>query len=102
MFASDSPATASGSASDDQHAERLERSWFSATQAVSAARAECEALLETSERRKAEWKQARLRLLQLEELRDSLGDKLAAIDAGGATVAVWSVAARGRAKSAAA
>lgn len=65
----------------DSTAELLERRWFAALKAVSLARSECKALLETIECARAAWDRARLRLAELENLRDSLGDELASIDA---------------------
>lgn len=66
---------------DEATAERLERRWFAALKAASAARTECEDLLEVIERARSDWRAARLRLLGLESLRDALGDELASIDA---------------------
>ena len=65
---------------DEATAERLERRWFAALKAASAARSECEDLLEVIDRAKSDWRAARLRLLKLESLRDALGEDLAAID----------------------
>lgn len=62
-------------------AELLERRWFAALKAASTTRAECETLLEAIERTKVAWNRARARLAELESLRDSLGDELAALDA---------------------
>jgi hypothetical protein len=60
--------------------EMLERRWFATFKAASAARAECEALLEALETTEAAWHRARVRLAELESLRDALGDQLADID----------------------
>jgi hypothetical protein len=60
--------------------EKLERRWFATFKAASAARAECEALLETLEKFEDAWNRARVRLAKLESLRDALGDELAALD----------------------
>jgi hypothetical protein len=60
--------------------EKLERRWFATFKAASAARAECEALLETMEKFEDAWNRARVRLAKLESLRDALGDELAALD----------------------
>ncbi len=68
------------SAEGDAAADRLERRWFSAFKAASAARAECEALLDEMKRIEAVWNEARIRLAELEELRDVLGEELAALD----------------------
>jgi hypothetical protein len=61
---------------EDAAADRLERRWFAAFRAASAARAECEALLDQRERIEATWNQARVRLAEIEAIRDSLGDEL--------------------------
>jgi hypothetical protein len=61
---------------EDAAADRLERRWFAAFRAASAARAECEALLEQREQIEATWNQARVRLAEIEALRDVLGDEL--------------------------
>jgi hypothetical protein len=61
--------------------EMLERRWFATFKAASAARAECEALLETMESTEAAWKRARVRLAELESVRDALGEELAHLDA---------------------
>jgi hypothetical protein len=60
--------------------EMLERRWFATFNAASAARAECEALLEALEMTEAAWNRARVRFAKLESLRDALGDELAALD----------------------
>jgi hypothetical protein len=64
----------------DAAAEMLERRWFAALKAASAARAECEALLEAIEMTEAAWAQAREQLVKLESLRDTLGEELAEMD----------------------
>jgi ribosomal 50S subunit-associated protein YjgA (DUF615 family) len=61
-------------------AEMLERRWFAAFKAASAARADCEALIEEIDAMKTAWNHARARLEQLESLRDALGDELAELD----------------------
>jgi hypothetical protein len=61
---------------EDAAADRLERRWFAAFRAASTARAECEALLEQREQIEATWNQARVRLAEIEAIRDSLGDEL--------------------------
>jgi chromosome segregation ATPase len=61
--------------------EILERRWFAAQKAASDARGECETLLEAIDVVKAEWSRARRRLVRLEQLRDSLGEEIAAADA---------------------
>ncbi len=47
---------------DEATAERLERRWFAALKAASAARSECEDLLEVIERARSDWRAARRRL----------------------------------------
>lgn len=64
----------------DATAEILERRWFAAFKAASAARAECEALLEAIETTEAAWAKARKQLAKLELLRDALEDELAELD----------------------
>ena len=66
----------------DGAAERLERRWFAAQRAASEARSECETLLEVRAMADAAWRSARLRLAELEALRDALGDELASLDTG--------------------
>lgn len=65
---------------DDAAADRLERRWFAAFRAASAARAECEALLERMEELESAWNEARTRLAELEAIRDSLGEELTQAD----------------------
>jgi hypothetical protein len=64
----------------DAAADMLERRWFAAFKAASAARAECEALLEAIEVTEAAWARAREQLGRLESLRNALGDELAELD----------------------
>jgi hypothetical protein len=64
----------------DAAAEMLERRWFAAFKAASAARAECEALLEAVAMTEAAWAQSRQHLANLESLRDALGEELAELD----------------------
>jgi hypothetical protein len=61
-------------------ADMLERRWFAAFNAASAARAECEALVDALQMTEAAWSEARKRLLKLESLRDTLGEELAELD----------------------
>lgn len=61
-------------------AEMLERRWFAAFKAASVARAECEALVEALMMTQAAWNEARNRLVELESLRDALGEELAELD----------------------
>jgi hypothetical protein len=67
-------------ADEDAAAVLLERRWFAAFKAASNARAECEALLDAIEVSERAWNEARVRLAELEMLRDSLGDELAGIE----------------------
>jgi hypothetical protein len=64
----------------DAAANLLERRWFAAFKAASGIRAECEALLESMAITQAAWSQARVRLSELEALRDALGEELEALD----------------------
>jgi hypothetical protein len=64
----------------DAAANLLERRWFAAFKAASGVRAECEALLESMALTQAAWSQARVRLSELEALRDALGEELEALD----------------------
>jgi hypothetical protein len=66
----------------DAAANLLERRWFAAFKAASGVRAECEALLESMALTQAAWSQARVRLSELEALRDALGEELEALDGG--------------------
>jgi hypothetical protein len=66
----------------DAAANLLERRWFAAFKAASGVRAECEALLESMAITQAAWSQARVRLSELEALRDALGEELEALDEG--------------------
>jgi hypothetical protein len=64
----------------DAAADLLERRWFAAFKAASGVRAECEALLESMAVTQAAWSRARVRLSELEVLRDALGEELEALD----------------------
>jgi len=64
----------------DAAAEMLERRWFATFKAASAARAECEALLEAMAMTEAAWARAREQLAKLEALRDVLAEELAELD----------------------
>jgi len=64
----------------DAAANMLERRWFAAFKAASGVRAECETLLESMALAEAAWRQARVRLCELEALRDALGEELEALD----------------------
>ena len=65
---------------NESDAVLLERRWFAAFKAASGARTECEALLETMALTQAAWSRARVRLSELEALRDALGEELDAMD----------------------
>ena len=64
----------------DASTEMLERRWFATFKAASAARAECEALLEAMASTEAAWSRAREQLAKLEALRDALAEELAGLD----------------------
>jgi hypothetical protein len=70
----------------DRHTDRdaaanlLERRWFSSIAAARAMQAECEALRGVMETAEAAWRRARTKLMELECLRDALGDQLTEID----------------------
>jgi hypothetical protein len=66
----------------DAAANLLERRWFAAFKVASGVRAECEALLESMTLTHAAWTEARVRLSELEALRDALGEELEALDEG--------------------
>jgi hypothetical protein len=57
-------------------ADLLQRRWFAAFKAASGVRAECEALLEVIALTEAAWRRARVRLVEIEALRDALGEEL--------------------------
>jgi hypothetical protein len=67
-------------AEGDAAAEMLERRWFAAHNAVTAMHADCESLREVLEQAESAWREARLRLAQLEVLRNVLDEELAALD----------------------
>ncbi len=67
-------------ADEDAAAVLLERRWFAAFTAASSARAQCEALLDAIEVSERAWNEARVRLAELEILRDMLGEELAAME----------------------
>jgi hypothetical protein len=66
----------------DAAADLLQRRWFAAFKAASAVRAECETLLETIALTEAAWSRSRVRLCELEALRDALGEELELVEAG--------------------
>ena len=55
----------------------LERRWFASMAAARAKQAECRALLEVVEIARASWRDSRAELMNLEALRDALGEKMA-------------------------
>ncbi len=67
-------------ADEDVAAVLLERRWFAAFKAASSVRSECEALLDAIENSERAWNEARVRLAELEMLRDRLGEELAAVE----------------------
>ncbi len=70
-------------ADEDVAAVLLERRWFAAFKAASSARAECEAILDAIDAQERAWNEARIRLAELEMLRDGLGEQLASLDGAG-------------------
>ncbi len=72
-----------GSARVDRNADGdatdalLERRWFASIAAVRAMQAECELLRAVMELAEDAWRRARSQMLQLEALRDALGEDLA-------------------------
>jgi hypothetical protein len=65
------------------NSEMLERRWFATFKAASAARAECEALLEAMAVTQAAWSRARQQLAKLEALRDALAEELGEFEDAG-------------------
>ena len=57
----------------------LERRWFATMAAARAKQAECEALLEVVAIARASWRDSRVQLMNLEALRDALGEKMAEV-----------------------
>lgn len=53
-----------------------ERRWFATIRAARAMEAECEVLREVASLAESAWRRARARLLELETLRDALGEQL--------------------------
>jgi hypothetical protein len=68
-------------------AELLERRWFAALRAARSVQAECEVLLGVMELAEDAWRRARARLVELETLRDALGEQLTCVDGQQHTVA---------------
>jgi hypothetical protein len=64
----------------DAAANLLERRWFSSIAAARAMQAECDVLREVVETADLAWRRARTKLMELECLRDALGDQLTEID----------------------
>ena len=69
-----------GFADPDLAIDHLERRWFAAAAAVKSLQAECDVLLEVVHLAEDAWGCAYAKLSRLEELRDALGDRLAARD----------------------
>jgi hypothetical protein len=65
---------------DDAAVDLLQRRWFAAFKAASLVRAECEVLLEAVALTQDSWRQARIRLAEMEALRDALGEELELLD----------------------
>ena len=65
----------------DGFADLLERRWFAAQNACTAQRHECDYIRQSLELAEQAWKQAHVRLRELEAMRDSLGVMLAEVDA---------------------
>ena len=61
-------------------AELLERRWFAAQRAAKNAQSECDVLLEVLALAEDAWRRARTKMVELESLRDALGEQLAALD----------------------
>jgi hypothetical protein len=66
-------------------AQILERRWFAALSAVQGLQAECEVLRGVVELAVDDWRRTRAQLARLEALRDTLGERLAAMDEPQAT-----------------
>lgn len=64
----------------DAAAELLERRWFAAVRAARAIEGECEVLMGVMELTEDAWRRARAQLVELETLRDALGEQLAGLD----------------------
>jgi hypothetical protein len=61
-------------------AQLLERRWFAALRAAKGVQAECDVLLGVMELAEDSWRRARARLVELEALRDALGEQLSAME----------------------
>ena len=61
---------------DDAATNLIERRWFAATAKVKTLQDECEIMLEVMEQAARAYRGARLRLAQLESLRDGLAERL--------------------------
>jgi hypothetical protein len=59
----------------------LERRWFAAHNACRAQREHCEYIRQSLELAERAWREAHVRLMALESLRESLGQELAEVDA---------------------
>jgi hypothetical protein len=67
-------------AEGDAAAELLERRWFAALRAAKKAENHCDVLMGVMELAEDAWRRARAELVELEILRDTLGEQLAALD----------------------
>lgn len=65
---------------DEVTAELLERRWFAALRAAKRVQTECDVLLGVLELAEDAWRRSRAQLVELETLRDALGEQLAALD----------------------
>ena len=75
-----SSAKTEGFADADLAMDLLERRWFAASAAAKSLQAECDVLFEVVQLAEDAWGCAYAKLSRLEELRDALGDQLAARD----------------------
>jgi hypothetical protein len=62
----------------DAASNLLERRWFGALAAARTLQSECDVLREVMDQAEAAWRRTRKRLERLENLRDALGEELAA------------------------
>jgi hypothetical protein len=61
-------------------ADILERRWFAASSAVKSLQAECDVLLGVVELAEDAWRRTHAQVAHLKAIRDSLGERLAAMD----------------------
>jgi hypothetical protein len=67
---------------DDAAANVVERRWFAASAQAKVMRDECDVLREVMDLAEEAWRRSRAQLAELEMLRDALGERLAAAQAG--------------------